>query len=261
MSAGAEKRGGVYRPGYTPRIRRFELFSISIFALACGWTSWRLLPFAEHEAWLMVGAAALAYVGSDFTSGFVHWIFDTWGTPRTPLLGRPFIRPFREHHTDPLEITRHDFVETNGNNCFIGTLPLILALAIPLEAGAWFGIFAVTFLLWLVVFTMLTNQFHKWAHMARPPKVVTWLQRIHLVLPPAHHALHHAHPYLRNYAITVGWTNWLTDGIGVYRLLEWTLSRLTGAVPRRDDLGEVLAKQVAQELAPETKPMRDVLRS
>jgi len=254
----AKNRGSVYRPGYTPGIRRFELFSITIFALACAWTSYRLFPYSERDAWLMVGAAALAYLGSDLTSGFVHWIFDTWGTPTTPLLGRPFIRPFREHHVDQLEITRHDFVETNGNNCFIGTLPLLFALAIPM--GSRLSVGVVTFLLWLVVFTMLTNQFHKWAHMETPPWFVGWLQRIHLVLPPSHHAVHHSHPYLSRYAITVGWTNWLTDGLGFFRLLESVMARLSGAVPRRDDLGDALAQQVVEESAASSECPGEALR-
>ena len=58
-----------------------------------------------------------------------------------PFLGPNFIRPFRHHHLDQKDITRHDFIETNGNNCIVTAGPLALAFAL-MPASVGFGFFA-----------------------------------------------------------------------------------------------------------------------
>ena len=156
--------------GYSSGIRRLEVWSIGVLAALMVAAVVRLWEHVPANPWLVLLAVCSAYLGADFISGFVHWMGDTWGTPSAPFLGPALIRPFREHHVDEKAITRHDFVETNGNNC-LGSMPgAVLALAVPLDRG-WLGIFAAVFLVSLVFWVLMTNQFHKWAHLDSPPRV------------------------------------------------------------------------------------------
>ena len=75
--------------------------------------------------WLLPVVAVLAYLAADLISGLVHFLADNFGSSEMPIIGPGFISGFREHHVDPKGITRHDFINTNGNNSLV-SLPLML---------------------------------------------------------------------------------------------------------------------------------------
>jgi len=194
----------------------------------------RFLVVPHEWSWLaVVGsgvAVVLGLVLADFGSGVVHWAGDTWGDERTPLLGPRFIRPFRSHHAHPLDMLNRNFFTLNGSTAMTSLPVLVVPFFLPLESDVWW---AVAVFLWSAgLCGMWTNQFHQWAHMKNPPRVVSWLQRCRVILSPAHHRRHHKSPYAANYCITTGWCNPLLEQIRFWPALEWVVSRLTGLRPR-----------------------------
>lgn len=181
--------------------------------------------------WLAFALAACAgYLAADAVSGAVHWAFDRLLDEHTPYVGPHFVRPFREHHADPGEITRHDFVELNGNTC-IATVPLLafaLAAFEPGTAGAG-AVFAAAGAGFVAAWTIGTNQFHQWAHLARAPRAVRALQRWGVVLAPEHHALHHRAPFDVRFCITSGRLNAWADRVRLWGRLEARIRRAAGA--------------------------------
>jgi plasmanylethanolamine desaturase len=173
---------------------------------------------ASSRVLMVLLAMLLGYVIADLLSGIVHWAFDTWWSETTPIIGQAFVKPFRDHHVDPSSITQHDWVETNGNNC-LGALPvLVVAFVVPTSSTR--GLFTCTLMLSLALGVLATNQFHKWAHEEDPGRVVRTLQRWHLILPAAHHRVHHASPHDTHYCITTGWFNAVLAASGAFRTME-----------------------------------------
>lgn len=173
----------------------------------------------------VVVAAVLGVLATDLTSGVVHWFCDTFFAEDTPILGPLLIGPFREHHTDPLAMTRRDFLSTNRTNIAAITAVLIVLLLVrrgapeapSLLADAWWLAYALA--------VALTNEGHKLAHAPSPPAGAAWLQAHGLIVSPAHHARHHDGAYGRAFCVTTGWCNPLLDRIDVFGRLERCLGR------------------------------------
>jgi len=225
----------VLAQGYSPAIRAMEIGAIVSFISLEAALVYRLWGNPYAGTWLLLSAVLLGYLAADFVSGFVHWLGDTWGSTEMPILGKALIRPFREHHVDEKAITRHDFVETNGNNCLISLPVAVIALCLPMSSAGW--VFFASFLGAMIFWVMATNQFHKWSHMDTPPALVGLLQRVHLILPPDHHRIHHTKPYNKYYCITVGWLNKPLTMVHFFPAAERLITWATGQLPRQDDIG------------------------
>lgn len=141
---------------------------------------------------------------------------------------------------DPTAITRHDIVETNGDNCLLIIVPIscqiyryVVGPPSVLQNSYYWDIY----LLALAIFVMLTNQIHKWSHTYFGlPRWVTILQDLHIILPKKHHRVHHVAPHETYFCITTGWLNYPLECIRFWPSLEWIIKKTTGSQPRCDDL-------------------------
>lgn len=242
--------------GYHSWYRYVEIFGIVAFAVLIALIVRRTWLYSEGRGFLIASAVMSGYIMADFISGFVHWLADTWGATNLKVIGPALIRPFREHHVDAKAITRHDFVETNGNNCLISLWVGCICVFMPLEVEGFQAllIFLMVSLGSMIFWVMMTNQFHKWSHYdeARLPRFVRLLQRAHLILPPNHHDIHHTAPFDQYYCITTGWLNWPLTKLGFFKGLERLVTLTTGMVPRADDIGIDAALKIAPVVAPAT---------
>jgi ubiquitin-conjugating enzyme E2 variant len=234
--------------------RYVEIFGIIAFFVLMALIVRRTAQHADGRGFLVASAVMAGYLMADFISGFVHWLADTWGHTNMRYIGNTLIRPFREHHVDPKAITRHDFVEINGNNCLISLWVGCICLFMPLD---WAGyeallLFGMVSLGSMIFWVMMTNQFHKWSHENEDtlPAFVKALQRWHLILPIRHHGIHHTAPFDKYYCITTGWLNWPLTKIQFFRTLEKLVTLTTGVIPRADDIGLDAAIRIAPAVDP-----------
>jgi plasmanylethanolamine desaturase len=220
------------RPAWAPPI---EAAGIATWAVLWIAFAQRALSGPSPDTLIILIFVLFAVAMADFMSGLIHWFFDTFLHESTPIVGRQFVAPFREHHRDPLAMTRHGFLELNGNNCIV-SLPMNLSVwwFAPAEPESVTGVLGYLFLMVFSFAVTATNQLHSWAHEPARSAPVRWLQRSGFAISPKHHARHHAPPHDRSYCVTNGWVNPLTDRLRFFTYAERLLIRL--GVPREPSI-------------------------
>lgn len=185
--------------------------------------------YHQNTLWFLLLSLPIAWVASDFLTGIVHWLCDTYGTVNTPLFGQTLIRNFRSHHTYPKDLCISPFVFTVGHVALVGlfTLPLAISVLIKYPSSLIASSIGFTYGM-IILLTALTNQFHKWAHL-EPEKVsntIKFLQKHKVILNPEHHNIHHTRPFSNNYCITHGLNNPFLEKIHFFRKIENMLAKL-----------------------------------
>ncbi len=183
------------------------------------------------DALMVAVLMGAGYLLSDLLTGLVHWFCDTFFDETTPVLGPGLIAPFREHHRDPLLMTRHGFLELTGSS-FRGLAPFLVLF---LWRGDLFPNFANAFVLALAAGAVTTNLLHRWAHDPGAPAIARGLQRLGLVLTPERHARHHAPSYASAYCVTTGWMNPVCERFRIWSRAEFLLVAIGLPVSRDHD--------------------------
>ncbi len=224
------------RPGYYSVI---EVFAVAIFTVFMVLLGLKLIKAVGAFDFTLIALVLtflmpiLGYILADFFSGFVHFLGDTFGSEEIPFFGPNFIRPFRSHHIDEKEITRHKFLEVNGTNCLV-SLFVLIPVYFYLPVMSSFGYFFTGEVVWFLILSIfLTNQIHKWAHQDNPPSLIRFLQRYRIILSPEHHQVHHTAPFATYYCITSGWLNALLAKLRFFD----SIAKLFHAKPPEKRLG------------------------
>lgn len=168
-----------------------------------------LVPWSSLSVATLALGFLVAYLLADFVNGLVHMIMDNTDA-YGGVLG-PLVAVFHLHHKTPryqdVSPAAIYVLESGSKHWLVPYLGLLVysqALG-ALPAGA-------SLVLALVgVLSSVAEVSHYLCHNSNHP-VVRALQRVRLLLPPEHHAIHHAQDNVR-YAFLNGMTDPLIDAI------------------------------------------------
>ena len=186
---------------------------------------------------IAVSKILVTWMITDFISGFVHWLEDSYGHPHLPIVGRYVTKPDLLHHYHPRKFVTNSWFSSSD-------LLLLLCLAGLLIAFAIGRLSPMVFL--AAVLGVNANQIHKWCH--RTPdengRLIDTLQKLRLVQSPRGHSRHHLGKKDTAYCVLTDFLNPILDACRFWRALEFVVHKAFG-IEKRDD--ETLLALVLEE--------------
>ena len=164
---------------------------------------------------------------TDFASGLLHWLEDSYGRESWLITGSLVTVPNIIHHHQPRYFTRHNWLKSADILLALGAI--ILAIAFVTDSLTWH-------VLLFVVLGVNANEIHKWAHQTtlQRPRIATWLQKAKILQTPRHHARHHTGGKDTHYCVITNLTNLVLERLRFWRVLEYLALVVFGA-KKRDD--------------------------
>lgn len=179
---------------------------------------------SNANPFVYIGIFITSVLLGDLGTGIFHWSVDNYGSIHTPVVGT-VCAAFQGHHDTPWTITFRSFANNVYKICYV-TVPTMIALYFA-HPGPQTQMFLALFINWW----MLSQEFHKYSHMKKPPSIIKFLQNNSIILSRKEHGLHHTSPFEGNYCILTGIMNPLLDRSNFFRHLERIVFRITGNVP------------------------------
>ena len=178
---------------------------------------------AYHAAWVLIVVSF-----ADLISGLVHWWEDSYGQEQWPIIGSAIIAPNRLHHVRPRAFLQNSWWKSSRYQVVAGIAVVVVAL----WAG-WLGWKLILF----VVVAANANEVHKWSHrtQAENGRLISWLQAWGVIQNRRQHARHHRGLRNSHYCTMTTWVNPVVETLGIWRLLEFCVCRVTGVMPVLED--------------------------
>lgn len=175
---------------------------------------------------IVVFELVLGLVIADVLIAFFHWIEDAYFSfcMTIPVLST-IAKDNSLHHYFPRDIVAYSYLENMTVTFPMAVLLLLVAFAsMPAVVMKYKYMFGTIF-----VVASIANIFHRFAHMrdCELPMFINMLQGAGVLVGHDHHKLHHETSNSK-YGVIMPITNYVLDGIGLWRCLELSISFVSG---------------------------------